>query len=392
MAVRVSHVIRWCACLAAGGAAVAITGLPATAVTAPVVTSTVRYRYVKIAAVGTNEFGTFNAAAAVNSAGEVVGSSSVREGFRAYSWLNGHLTDLGVLARGAGPFESSAAGLNDLGDVVGATQINGPSETGPHAFITRHGTTRMVDLGTGYPGVGSGSAATALNDSGQVVGYHYPTQSAQIRAVTWRGGKLTELPGLGGHAGLYGTDSKANAINTAGQIVGVAQPRDTRQALHGVLWGRGVPTDLGNLGGTGEATSADGLNDHATVVGASYTRTRQLHAFSWKAGVMRDIGGPGTDPSGQTSEAYAVNNTDTAVGYVQVAAGPRNGWQAGVPAATVWRNGLPTDLNRLVTNLPKGTHLSFARAINDNGVIVGATCPVSDCSTSNDTFALIPTS
>ena len=85
--------------------------------------------------------------------------------------------------------------------------------------------------------------------------------------MTWRNGRLAALPDLGGTSGAYGTVSEANAINDAGQIVGVAQPRDPEQAVHGVLWQGGVLTDLGNLGGTHEDTTANDVNDHGAVVG-----------------------------------------------------------------------------------------------------------------------------
>ncbi len=376
-----------CAGLAAAGVVASVAGLPAPALAAAApAASVVRYRYVQIRALGTNEFGTYNNAAAINAAGEVVGSSSVPDSDHAFSWQNGHLTDL---SNGRGSLESEGLGIDDSGDAVGSTQVNGPGDTGQHAFITRGGV--PVDLGTGYPGVGSGSAATAVNASGQIIGYHYPTQATPVTAVTWRGGKLSALRGLGGRGGAYGVTSQANAINAAGLIVGVAQPRDTRQAVHGALWQNGAVTDLGNLGGTGEDTTANGINDHATVVGRSYIGT-QLHAFVWKAGVMRDLSAAAATPAGRDSEAFAVNNADTVVGYTQVAAGPGNGWQAGILAAMIWRNGIPTNLDRLVTNLPKGMHLRTARAINDNGDIVGEVCTVADDCIDSDTYALIPIS
>jgi hypothetical protein len=42
--------------------------------------------------------------------------------------------------------------------------------------------------------------------------------------------------------------------------------------------------------------------------------------------------------------------------------------------AFIWEDGALTDLNDVVTNLPADVVLETARAINDDGYIVGTTC------------------
>lgn len=358
--------------------------LPAAAANPALAATGTTYRYVRIAPLGANVFGRYNTAEAVNTAGTVVGSSSVVDGSHAYTWRAGVAEDLGVLNTGTGPRESEGAGLNDRGVVVGATQVDGPGNTGQHAFVHRDG--RSTDLGTGYAAVQSGSAALAVNDAGVVVGIHYADQSKAFRAVVWQDGRLRELPGLGGTADDYGVITQPNAINDAGQIVGTAQPRSSTEALHGVLWENGRVRDLGNLGGTSNDTQANDINDAGVVVGRSWNG-RQLHAFSWEDGVMRDLGGLTPNYPNRISEAYAINNSGTVVGDTRVG----DGTSEGLVTATLWRGGKALDLNDLVVGLPAGVHLQVARDVSDAGVIVGESCTLaSHCHGGRTAYALIP--
>src|SRR5215470_11099745 len=82
------------------------------------------------------------------------------------------VTDLGVLK---GTNESSGFWLNNLGQVVGCSDMQTPqgypctgTVAGQHAFLWSK-STGMVDLGT-LPG-GTISGAVGINDAGSVVGY-----------------------------------------------------------------------------------------------------------------------------------------------------------------------------------------------------------------------------
>lgn len=372
-------------------AAIVLSGLFLSSVGAVVGTSTAsagpaapspRYRFVAVPALGSNVFGTYNNAAGVDAAGKVVGSSSVPNGARAYSWRDGRLTNLGSLHSGLS--ESGAAGVSEGGLVVGATQVEGPGDTGQHAFVVRRGS--LVDLGTGYRDHRSGSVAVAANDAGLIVGYHYETQPAPRRAVIWRNGKLSELPDLGGDAGSYGDTSLPTAINATGQVVGRAVPRAAGQAPHGVLWDHGRVVDLGNLGSTAEDTTANDINDLSVVVGRSWTGQAQ-HAFVWRDGVMRALPGLGPDDAEHSSEATGINDSGVVVGYSRTSTATEYTLRA-----TVWRNGKPTDLNTIVSGLPAGQRLETATAINDGGTIVGEVCWLQNgrCDGHSTAYALVP--
>jgi probable HAF family extracellular repeat protein len=184
------------------------------------------------------------------------------------------MQDLGTL----GGTDVVPHAINDLGQVVGSSQLTGGGGT-PHAFLyDRTATPAMQDLGTFG---GTLSLATGINNRSQVVG-------------------LATLVGNTTHAFLYdptatpamqdlGTlggpdDSEAEAINAAGQVVGTSgdaflyDPTATPPMR-----------DLGALDGAG--TEALGINDSGQVVGLS-TGARGVRAFLYDptaTPVMQDL-------------------------------------------------------------------------------------------------------
>jgi probable HAF family extracellular repeat protein len=289
------------------------------------------------------------------------------------------LTDLGTLRPGSARIHD----INSLGQAVGASGYPHGSET--HAFFwTRK--TGMHDLGS-LPG-GDYSVASAINDSGQVVG----TSNAKdgMHAFLW-----TAANGLRRLPGFSTTDSTtAYAINGAGQVAGAS-------GTHAVVWSGNVPQDLGTLGGAW--SEAHGINSTGQVVGVSDTKAGP-HAFLWKSGApMQDLGAlPGDSSSranrisdqgtvvgasegfrgvqafiwtnssgmqaigalqgGGYSEAFGVNNLGQVVGQSGSSLGTR---------AFLWtKESSIVDLNDLVPALPTGLILTGAFSINDHGEIV----------------------
>src|SRR5207248_9989418 len=132
---------------------------------------------------------------------------------------------------------------------------------------------------------------------GQIVGWaengvHDATcepafQVLQFLAAIWGpDGKTQELPPL---PGTDDTTSAATAINDKGQVVGISGICDVAvgrfSARHAVLWQNGVPTDLGNLGGVAWNTPT-AINNQGTVVGFSDVAgdsdgTPNYQAFIW---------------------------------------------------------------------------------------------------------------
>src|SRR5579864_2504513 len=141
---------------------------------------------------------------ALNSNGDVAGRSGHAHGShtRGFLWTHGRMIGLGALP--AGDY-SSAAGVNDLGQVAGWSN----TANSLHAFLwtTSSG---LRDLGT-LPG-DSSSQAWAINDSGVVVGAS--TGPGGTRAFLW-----TSTAGMQDLGSLPGdTESKAHAINQVGQV------------------------------------------------------------------------------------------------------------------------------------------------------------------------------
>lgn len=142
---------------------------------------------------------------AISESGQVVGMYGV--GYpRAFSWTpESGLIDIGTLG---GPY-ANAADVNARGEVVGWADTR-PGET--HAFLWTAGG-GMVDLGTlGGAGTFGGqlSAATAINEDGQVVGQSR-TVSGTVDAFSWTaaGGMVDIAP--------Y---SFATAVSNSGQVIG----------------------------------------------------------------------------------------------------------------------------------------------------------------------------
>ena len=217
---------------------------------------------------------------------------------------------------------------------------------------------------------GYNSYATAANSAGQVVGWaetavHDSTciapQVLQFRAVMWGpDGEIQPLPPLPGHS-----SSAATAINDKGQVVGISGQCGIAvggvSAMSAVIWENGVPRDIGNLGGhTWNTPTA--INNDGTVVGFSLPEgqdgTRNYEAFIWtEEDGVRSLGKSAGDIR---NAAFGINEKGQVVGLARSASGVR---------ALLWENGEMIELNsRTVAGSP---HLLYANDINDRGEIVG---------------------
>lgn len=220
---------------------------------------------------------------------------------------------------------------------------------------------------------GNQGFAAGVNSAGQVVGWaetpvHDPTCNApqvlQFRAVLWEPKKdrVRELRPYPGDS-----TSAATAINEAGQVVGISGDCDIavgqRSARRSVLWDQDAVIDIGNLGGDYWHTPMD-INEHGDVVGFSNPPTVTginfaPVAFLWtRTGGIRSLGGVGDDT---TSQAVGINDRGQIVGVSQGKNGTR---------AFLYQDGSMVDLNTLV--VPGFPHrLLVAQHINDAGVITG---------------------
>lgn len=161
---------------------------------------------------------------AVNDKGTVIGTWNTgrkHNNFpvqQAFVWHIGdkHWTGLGTLG---GP-RSEPTALSNLDQVVGQADLPDDPATHrwrKHAFLWEHG--RMHDLGV-LPS-GNYSRPSAINDSGQIVGFsNAANRQLDIRPVLWQQGQLEDLTRCV-PAGTHWTSlDGAASINDYGQIVG----------------------------------------------------------------------------------------------------------------------------------------------------------------------------
>lgn len=142
---------------------------------------------------------------------------------------------------------SVATAVNDTGVIVGNAYDSGlPGETRPVRW--REGRVEALSLRNG--------AATDINRAGAVVG-SVVTKSGQRRAFRWQAGKLDLLPGLGGRG-------SALAVNAGGDAVGLVE--DRREVGHPAVWRAGQLTVL-PLPADFEFGVASDINDAGDIVG-----------------------------------------------------------------------------------------------------------------------------
>ncbi len=318
-------------------------------------------------------------AVAINSQGQVLAQNPTDPN-GGYSLLDGYLSGPGQLGTVSyqGHYTPGRV-LNGAGQAVGQA-VNGSAS---QAILSQGGTqTFLGTLG------GSDSAATALNETGQIVGWANTADGSAHAFLSSGTGPMTNLGTLSG-----GRFSVATDINSVGVAVGFSDaggapysgsglPANSYVGLativlgaHAVEFSNGTVTDLGTLGGS--SSKATGISDSGLVVGSSLTDDGSVHAFLSDLsdhGKMADLGTLGfnthtpksvdldtsTDTPKSvvfdTSEAFAVNNIGMIVGE-------SNG------LAFLDLDGVMYNLNDLIPQ-DSGLILRSAIAINDSGQIL----------------------
>ncbi len=248
-----------------------------------------------------------------------------------------------------------------------------PTATGNQClgFVYENGV--MSPLPT-FPG-GTNGFATGVNSRGQVVGWaengvEDPTCNApvtlQFRAALWepRSDAMTELPPLPGDS-----TSAATAVNDRGQVVGIsgdcANAVGGFSARHAVLWEKdGSVSRIGDLGGEAWHTPMD-INNRGEVVGFGNPDDVPGASFgirAWYWSPHTGIEAIGVLSGQTTSQALGINGRGQVVGQ---SSGSPDGRRA-----FLWDGGEIIDLNDLADPDYEGTLLT-AGHINDAGVITG---------------------
>jgi probable HAF family extracellular repeat protein len=328
------------------------TGVPVAAVAAaPAAAATTAYTVT-----GLGSLGLGSGPAGINATGEVTGSSTLttlvptpscipygnhkpvctEHPYHGFVWSNGTMTDLGTL--GSGNFSAGTA-INSSGEVVGWTDTN--ADTGQEAAVWNG--QKWTPLG-----LPQGSVAAGINDSGQVAG-SVSNVTTGSQPFLDSNGTVTDLP----EPGFVATSNlgcQANAINNNAQIAGTCSGASynrktgvTTFRTDLVLWQNGTVTDLGTLSGVDNGATA--INNNGQIIGYEIAETGVINGFLYSNGTMTSLG---------SFKPAAINDNGVMVGGQYIDSG-----------------GTITNLNTLI---PAGSPtIQDANAINDNGQIAAST-------------------
>ena len=212
----------------------------------------------------------------INDQGQIVGASSasvlqlfgpsVQKAAVTYAFLyqNGRVTRLVLSVQdtvgGTQSYPSSAAAINNKSQIVGSfyTGVASSDAMGiNHAFF--YDNSNATDLGTLG---GDSSAATALNNNGQVVGY-------------------SEVPGS-----VLPVAHSVSAILRSQRGIGkTLRSAPTPPGYHAALWQNGAAIDLS----TPNNGTANAINDQGQIVGDFSTGTSDSRAFVYRGGKFQDL-------------------------------------------------------------------------------------------------------
>ncbi|HEY2589131.1 MAG TPA: hypothetical protein VGI81_25535 [Tepidisphaeraceae bacterium] len=282
------------------------------------------------------------------------------------------LTDLGTLP---GFGSSVAKAINSAGEVVGSSWPDGGTQT--QAFLYAGGSMRAI------AGAGTNSVATGINSSGTVVGYSpagafiYTGGAAQPLAGMARAVGINDSGEIVGAAQAPGFTSSYPATDTNGVVQRVGPTGSAYyyaataiNSMGAVLWhGTTAPVDMAQVyvNGTSQGTGlivGDAINDSGEIVGLGATglgyRGLPYHAFVTTVGSfpIQDLGTLG----GDYSEALGINNLGQIVGDSGIVVGDAS------THGFLDLNGTMYDLNGLTTG-DTGYVITSAVAINGGGQI-----------------------
>ncbi len=275
-------------------------------------------------------------ATAINNSGQIVGNFT--SSGHPFLYSNGQMIDLGTMID-LSTFSQSfyhPTAINDSAQITGYyTNIYANNNYTFNAFLYSDGkTTDLGSLG------GTHTVPASINSSGQVIGVsttdinrsiYHTLDGSTYNGFLYSDGQMTSLGTL-----PVGTHSTATAVNDSGQIVGSANTADFIDAIdgmtgkayssepgfvesdrgfnpedHAFLYSNGQMTDLGTLGAS--SSTATAINDSGQIVGFLNNAS---NAFLYTNGKMTDLNSLIPQDSGWTlSEATAINNKGQILGY-----------------------------------------------------------------------------
>jgi probable HAF family extracellular repeat protein len=257
----------------------------------------------------------------INNLGQITGVSSSQDGRRAFVWTPqvpngtvGTMTALGTLP-GTSPTSSGAA-INDAGQVVGSSYCGAYPDQHYRPFLAHASGGELTNLGT-LSDIHD-SHAYAINSSGQIVGL------CGSMATLWMPntpngfeGQLIPLGDLPGGS----ESSTAVAINDRGQVAGSGH---TSGGWRGAVWTPHEPNgttgswvSIGDLPGGEAHSNALDINNLGQVVGVSKAADGDRAVFWSITEGLLDLNTL-LDASGEgwiLTKAFAINDRGQIVGY-----------------------------------------------------------------------------
>jgi len=229
---------------------------------------------------------------AINNRGEIAINDPIG---RAALLNRGHVFEIGL-----GTYSTILA-VNEPGKMVGYWNINGL----PRAFSYYRGEVTLF----GPTGPQAISGASAVNNSGVIVGWSSVSFTIPVQGWVYQNGVTTLLSPFG-HPECVAKD-----VNTWGDVVGSYYDGT---AFHGFLYENGTFTSIGT------GTNAFAINDSGQIVGEMTFQVPTVaaldggpitHAFLYENGTITDLNSL-IDPSlgWELVEAFAINNRGSIVG------------------------------------------------------------------------------
>jgi probable HAF family extracellular repeat protein len=212
----------------------------------------------------------------------------VRQQFRAVVWgpADNQIRELPPLP---GDSTSAATAINDKGQIVGisgncGTAVGGTSAR--EAVMWERGKVRVL----GNLGGIAWNTAMAINERGDVVGFSNVSKDSGA-TPNWRAFLWTRERGIEDLGALQGYPlSQALGINERRQIVGTSCTVDFTEC-RAVIWWRGKIIDLNDLapGYADVLYSANDINDDGQIAGQAFTPGTQKYSAVWAIRTRRSV-------------------------------------------------------------------------------------------------------
>ena len=209
-------------------------------------------------------------------------------------------------------------------------------------------------------------SATAISDSGQILGSYNITTSGTSGLFSYANGVATAFP--------YPTASyfpESVGSSSSGSVVGTYQSSYATGVTHGFQYSNGVYTTIDHPGVNQQTTSPfgtslTGINNSGQIVGnygnnyVNGVYSVSTHAFTYSNGVFTTI----DHPNASHTTAYSINNNGQIVGTINSYS---NVTQRALYSGFIYNNGVFSQLD-----FPSaGGYGTFITGNNDLGQVVG---------------------